>query len=245
MIAEDWLLMLGRDGLVQDVDGGAPASWIARRIDDCADLPEAVRAAARRLVREIGGPLSSTLVRRARVGPGYAGGPSFTLIAVEAIPIRPDTTALGPLLRDALAPLLRQAEEDRVSLRVEVPDEPLAIAVDTDKIAWAVATLVGNALRYVRRGDGAVPGGHVVLRVTPSAPQRMVSLTVHDDGPGIPTSVRPWLLAPNPATGRVAGVALRLVHDIVTAHGGGMVIKSSTEPSERGTSVTLWLPLRA
>lgn len=118
------------------------------------------------------------------------------------------------------------------------------MSIDADKIAWAVTTLVGNALRYVRRGDDAMPGGNVLLRVAHNGPQQMVSITVHDDGPGIPASVRPWLLAPNPDTGRVAGVALRLVHDIVAAHGGGMVIKSSTEPSERGTTVALWLPVR-
>ena len=240
----DWLIMLSRDGLVEAVDGGAPASWIARRVDDCAGLPDAVRAAARRMVREVAGPLSSTLVRRARVAREHDGAPSFTLLSVEAIPIRPASLALGPLLRAALAPLLEQAARDFVSLRLELPEATDAMPVDADKIAWAVTTLVGNALRYVRRGDDSMPGGNVVLRVAHNGPQRMISITVHDDGPGIPPSVRPWLLAPNPETGRVAGVALRLVHDIVAAHGGGMVIKSSTDPTERGTAVTLWLPVR-
>lgn len=83
----DWLLMLSRDGIVEAVDGGAPASWIARRVDACTGLPDAVRATARRLVREVAGPLSSTLVRRARVEREHARAPSFTLISVEAIPI--------------------------------------------------------------------------------------------------------------------------------------------------------------
>ena len=73
----------------------------------------------------------------------------------------------------------------------------------------------------------------------------MINVTVEDDGLGIPHSVRPWLFEPDPETGRAAGVGLRLVHDIVAAHGGGMVIKSSSEPRERGTAVTLWLPVRS
>ena len=47
----------------------------------------------------------------------------------------------------------------------------------------------------------------------------------------------------DPETGQAAGIALRLVHDVVAAHGGGMVIKSSTDLGDRGTSVTLWLPV--
>jgi hypothetical protein len=50
------------------------------------------------------------------------------------------------------------------------------------------------------------------------------------------------LLAPD--AGEAAGVSLRLVHEVVGAHGGGMVIKSSTAPEDRGTAVTLWLPVR-
>jgi len=40
-------------------------------------------------------------------------------------------------------------------------------------------------------------------------------------------------------------MSLRLVHDIVGAHGGGTVIKSSTAPEDWGTAVTLWIPVRA
>ena len=246
MEGTDWLLMLSRDGTVEAVDGGAPASWVSRRVDDCAGLPEEVRGAARKLVRELSQPLAGTLLRRVRVGADAPGSPSFTLIAVEAIPIRPAEIALAPLIRRALEPLARQAAAELVSLQLDLGDEAtLSVSIDADKLAWALGAIVGNALRYVRRGDGVTPGGHVRVRVAHSAVQRMVNITVQDDGPGIPASVRPWLLQPDPKTGRAAGIGLRLVHEIVAAHGGGMVIKSSAEPSERGTAVTLWLPVRA
>jgi two-component system sensor histidine kinase QseC len=245
MPSTDWLLMLNRDGVVEAVDGGAPAGWVARRVEDCAGLPEAVKSAARRLVRDVAQPLAGTLVRRERVDPEAPGAPSFTLIAVEAIPIRPAEVSLAPLIRRALEPLSQQAAAENVSLELELADEAkLAASIDADKIAWALSALVGNALRYVRRGDGALPGGNIRVRAGHNAPQRMMNVTVQDDGPGIPASVRPWLLTPHPETGRTAGVGLRLVHDIVAAHGGGMVIKSSAEPRERGTTVTLWLPAR-
>jgi signal transduction histidine kinase len=245
MEGTDWLLMLARDGTVEAVDGGAPTSWLARRVEDCADLPEAVKGAARKLLRDLAQPLAGTLLRRARVAPEAPGEPSFTLLAVEGILVRPAETALGPLVQRALDPLVRQAEAELVSLEIDLAGEaPQTLSIDADKIAWALAAVVGNALRYMRRGDGAMPGGNIRVRAARSAARRMVSITVQDDGPGIPPSVQPWLLAPDPSTGRAAGIGLRLVHDIVAAHGGGMVIKSSSEPSQRGTTVTLWLPVR-
>jgi signal transduction histidine kinase len=241
----DWLLLLSREGTILAVDGGAPSAWLSRRVDDCAGMPEGVRAAARQLLRDLSQRPSTAILRMLRAAPEHPGAPSFSLIAVEAIPIRPTEVALGPLLRHALEPLIEQAAAESVSLRLELADDlPAAVSVDADKIVWAVTTLAGNALRYVRRGDAALQGSKVRVLLGYGAAQQMVNVTVQDDGPGIPADVRPWLLEPNPETGRAAGVALRLVHDIVAAHGGGTVIKSSTEATGHGTTVTLWLPIR-
>ena len=245
MESEDWLLMLSRDGLVEAVDGGAPAGWVTRRIDECSGLPEEVKIAARKLVRDLAQPLSSTLVRRVRMPPERPGAPSYTLLALEAILLHPADVALEPLLRRALEPLMRQARVADVSLDIEVGvGVPAQISVDAPKIAWAVTALVGNALRYVRRGSVIMPGGNVGVALAYNASQRMVSVTVEDDGPGIPANVQARLLASGPDGGDATGVSLRLVHDVLAAHGGGMVIKTSTGPTDRGTVVTLWIPVR-
>ncbi len=155
----DWLIMLGGDGVVTAVEGGAPPSWIRRRIDECSGMPEAVRAAARAFVRGLSRPLSSSGVRRARIAPEAPGSPSFTLLAVEAIPLRPVEVSLDALIRRALQPLTVQADSAHVTLRIETAaDLPRRIAIDGEKIAWAATVLVGNALRHVRRGTAAMPG---------------------------------------------------------------------------------------
>jgi signal transduction histidine kinase len=244
MPVPDWLLLVNRDGLVEAVDGGAPHMWIRRRIDECSGLPEAVRSAARALVRELAQPRVDTLVRRIAIPAERPDAPSYTLLAVEAILVRPTEVVLAPFLHRALEPLARQAEAAAVTLRIEMgTDVPARVAVDAPKISWVVTALVGNALRYVRRGRGGMPGGHIGVRVAHGAPQRMLSITVEDDGPGMEADVQSRLLAPN-VDGDATGVSLRLVHDVVAAHGGGMVIKSSSAPEDRGTAVTLWLPVR-
>ncbi len=240
----DWLVMLGGDGVVTAVEGGAPVAWVRRRIDDCAGVPAAVLVAARAFIRGLSRPFAGSVVRRTRLPPDGPGLPSFTLIAVEAIPLRPVEVSIEAVVRRALQPLMVQADAAQVSLRVEVADElPQRISIDGDKIAWAATVLVGNALRHVRRGTVTLPGCQIVVRLAHKAAQGMISIHVEDDGDGMPPGVRRWLLEEDPDTGLAAGIALRLVHDVVAAHGGGMVIKSSTELGDRGTSVTLWLPL--
>lgn len=240
----DWLVMVGGDGTVTAVLGGAPTAWIRRRVEDCAGMPEAVQAAARAFVRGLARPLSSTVVRRSRVASAGPGSPSFTLLSVEAIPLRPAEVALEALIRRALQPLMVQAESAHIALRIEVAEDlPRRTSLDGEKIAWAATVLVGNALRHVRRGSEAVSGGQIVVRLAYRDAQKMISIHVEDDGAGMTDTVRRWLLEENPETGQSAGIALRLVHDVVAAHGGGMVIKTSTDPNDRGTGVTLWLPV--
>lgn len=236
---DDWLLLIGADGLVQAVDGGAPASWVMRHVNECAGLPAEVQAAARRLARDA----TQAAVRRIRVPRAEPGSPSFTLLAVEAILVRPAEVDVRALIQRALEPLVRQAESSGIGLRIEASSEAdLSASLDAPKIVWAVTTLVGNALRYVRRGGLRLPGGHITVRLARAEAPRMLRITVEDDGPGIPSGVLSRLL-PGSGDGDALGVALRLVHEVVIAHRGGMVIKSSSEPEDRGTEITLWLPL--
>jgi signal transduction histidine kinase len=245
MANPDWLLMLGRDGTIESVEGGAPESWVSRRVEECG-VPDEVKSAARRLVRDLARPSPHSLVRRVRVEPHQPEAPSYTLLAVEGILLRPAEVAFEPLIRGALQPLVRQAEGSGVSLRIEAQaDLPARISIDAAKIAWAVTALVGNALRYVRRGSATRPGGDVGVMLAHSAAQDMVSITVEDDGPGIPADVQARLLVSSADCDRGTGVSLLLVHEVVGAHGGGMVIKSSTAPEDRGTAVTLWIPVRS
>ena len=236
--AKDWLLLIGADSVVEAVEGGAPSTWVRRRVDDCAELPSEVRAAARRLARD---PASAP-VRRIRVAPEHPGAPSFTLIAVEGILVRPSEVEVGALLQRALEPLALQAESAGLRLHIDLAAAPVRASIDAPKIVWAITTLVGNALRYVRRAGLRLPAGHVAVRLARADSAHMLRITVEDDGPGIGPDVLSRLL-PGSADGDVVGVALRLMHEVVSAHRGGMVIKSSNQPHDRGTEVTIWLPM--
>ncbi len=69
-----------------------------------------------------------------------------------------------------------------------------------------------------------------------------VSITVDDDGPGIPPEKRAYLFKRAPGTTHAVGLALMLVLDVVTAHGGTVEVATATQGQDRGTRITLRLP---
>ncbi len=127
---------------------------------------------------------------------------------LQAIPLRAIATNLPELLLGALEPLETQANHVDVSLRLEGPESLPPVMIDPEKIAWAVTTLVGNAMRFVKRGNRHMPGGSITVRLAREGDDVLVS--VEDDGPGIPDAKVPYLFKRAPgavhAAGRTVGI---------------------------------------
>jgi signal transduction histidine kinase len=157
-------------------------------------------------------------------------------IRIDGIPLRRAYTPLVETILRALDPLIVQATQARVALVVERSEFTATTAhLDGEKIAWALVTLVGNALRHTTAG-GTI---HVRLR---SAGSEHLELTVEDNGAGIPEARLRHLFEHDPATGRRAGLALVLVRDIVVAHGGTVAV--SRGKHGKGSLFSLQIPLR-
>ncbi len=161
----------------------------------------------------------------------------------DAIPLRRSSTDLVALLTGTIEPLARQAEALDVSLSIDAAPDTPRVAVDPEKIAWAVATLVGNALRFVRRGTRRLPGGSI--RVHVGADGGGVVITVEDDGPGIPAEKCARLFRRGEGVTHGTGLALMLIEDVITAHGGTVQVQSKCSGFGSGTAVTLRLPTAA
>jgi signal transduction histidine kinase len=160
----------------------------------------------------------------------------------KAILLRCEEMDVATLLRSSLRPLIEQAKEQQIELRVETLGEVPKLAIDPEKLAWGVATLVGNALRYVSRGNDVRPGGSVLVHVEHDEAANEIAIAVQDDGPGIAAEKLPYLFERSSGALHALGLALSLVRDIVAAHGGRVEVESRSDPDEHGTSITLRLP---
>jgi signal transduction histidine kinase len=120
-------------------------------------------------------------------------------------------------------------------------DLPATASLDEDKIAWALGTLIGNALRHIPRGSFFHGGGEIVVHAARKPDSGEIMIEVTDDGPGIPADKVPLLFQPAPYQRRV-GYALILAREIVEAHGGRMEVESTDDPLTHGTTIRMVLP---
>src|SRR5690606_19183556 len=123
-------------------------------------------------------------------------------------------------------------------LELDLPDRPVLISADARRVEQVVGNLVSNAIKYSPDGG--------TIRVSVSASGDEASITVRDEGIGIPRSEIEELFAPfrrrsidrHGIPG--AGLGLFVVKRIVSAHHGSIDVDS--EP-EKGSMFRVRLPL--
>lgn len=143
---------------------------------------------------------------------------------------------LGEVVRSALS-LTGKRVPEGPSLVLREPDGggPELLASRTD-LEQAVANVIQNALE-------SADGGDVDVIVTTTFDDDHATLTVADDGRGIPDEHQQFIFDPFYTTRRErggTGLGLSMAHAVVTAHGGTIELESTLG---RGTTVTIELPL--
>jgi signal transduction histidine kinase len=119
---------------------------------------------------------------------------------------------------------------------------PTPLHLDAEKVAWAVTTLVGNALRYVQAAPPPAEGARIDVRASFDAAAGEITITVTDNGPGIPKESVARLFKRDGLNVLGTGLALLVMADVCAAHGGRIAVESRTSASDRGTSVQLTFP---
>ena len=141
----------------------------------------------------------------------------------------------GAILRQAVVEYELLAKETGGRIIAHIPDEPLVVSADRDRVLQVLGNLIGNSLKHARgapidisveRGDEA----HAVI-------------AVKDQGPGIPTTELPHVFD-RYWSGRTkkggAGLGLAIAKGIVAAHGGNIAVDSS---QGKGAKFFFTLPL--
>jgi two-component system OmpR family sensor kinase len=124
--------------------------------------------------------------------------------------------------------------------RLDLPDEPVTVTGDEHRLHQVVTNLINNASRHTPAGTTVTVGAR-----PPAGTGEQVTITVHDDGPGIPDDLAGHVFerftrgdsSRTRASGG-AGLGLSLVQAITEAHGGSARVES--QPGS--TTFTLSLP---
>jgi len=146
--------------------------------------------------------------------------------------LRPDD------LRAAVESAVEQAEPsaDRrgITLDLVLPDGPIRIRHDPQRIGQVVANLVGNAIKFTPRG------GRVTVEA--QAVRDGARIDVTDTGVGIDASELPHIFErfyrgsrANEARGSGSGLGLAIVRSIVEMHGGTVAVTSRLGTGSRFT----------
>ena len=129
---------------------------------------------------------------------------------VRLPPPAPRPTDVRALLRGIARLLQPQSTERRIQWHLDLPDEPLTIALDTQQLEQALLNVAKNALEAIGHD------GNIWVRATTGPPM----LTIENDGPALTPEVQQRLFTPFFSTKRDGqGIGLTLVRDVLLAHG--------------------------
>lgn len=185
--------------------------------DDVRDRAERIKSVTDRMIR-----LGQQLLVLARADPGIRPQDSFARID------------LCEWVRETGATWLGRARAQQVDLELIAPDTPVWIDADALLLGELLGNLIDNALRYA---EGAT---RIRLHVGANPP----SLTVEDDGVGIPPDERERVFeafyrSPRSAAGG-SGLGLAIVREIAGAHGAFWNLVS--RPEYPGTRLSVVFP---
>jgi two-component system, OmpR family, sensor histidine kinase BaeS len=157
-------------------------------------------------------------------------------LALELSPL--DVRAIVRAAADAAAPDARDRE---VELQHRLPDRPLTLTGDRDRLTQVLSNLLRNALEHTPAG------GRITVSAEPVDDQ--VHIEIRDTGAGIAPEHLPQVFErffrADPARRHVAGsgIGLTISRAIVQGHGGN--ITAHSDGRGRGATFTVRLPRRA
>ncbi len=162
---------------------------------------------------------------------------NMTRLEYGALKPRRTPVDLRELVGAARSDLKRQLEEH--ALAVDLPADLPRVDVDPVLIGQAVVNVLENATKYAPAGSS--------IRIGARVANAMVTLSVSDDGPGIPASEREkvfdlfYRVSEGDRRPTGTGLGLAIVRGFVEAHGGR--VRALGGADGRGTIIEMDLPI--
>jgi two-component system, OmpR family, sensor histidine kinase BaeS len=159
---------------------------------------------------------------------------TLALAESGSLQLKKEPTELYSFLREVTSVFQSQASAAGVTISVDVADDLPLLEIDPARMRQVLANLLANDLRYSPAGS--------TIRLTGESDGKNVSITVQDDGPGIPPEDLEHIFErfyKSTDSGGM-GLGLAIAKHLVEAHGGSI---SAENASERGTIFRIRLPL--
>jgi C4-dicarboxylate-specific signal transduction histidine kinase len=153
---------------------------------------------------------------------------------VESGAFRPST--VESVVRDVVGLVKTQKDVRVVDVEVEVPDEPVTVALSPQRLTQVLLNLLLNAAGAVR----GVSKPTILVRVTTD--DARVRVTVEDNGPGVPADMRERIFLPFVTTkdvGEGTGLGLSVCRGLVEGAGGKIYVDAEYT---RGARFVVELP---
>lgn len=165
----------------------------------------------------------------------------LSLAEAGELPLKKQPTNLSELIRRLAANFQPQLDEKQIKLIVEVPEKPITIDIDPDRIGQVFLNLLSNAQRHTP-AEGRIT---VAVREAPTELQ----ISVTDTGPGIASEDLPYVFErfwrgdkSRSRHSGGSGLGLAIAKQLVEAHGGRIWVESH---QGGGTTFTFALPKSA
>ena len=169
---------------------------------------------------------------------------------------------MGDIIRDACDLARRDGVPGGITLRAELAglaDGGGVVLADRTQIQQVLLNLVRNAAEAmvshgVRGVDGALgglggPGHEGMIAITASVCSGSMTITISDNGPGIPDEIADRLFQPFVSTKQTGmGIGLVICHTIIEGHGGRLVHERRSPGEPAGSAlfrITLPVPQHA
>jgi Na+/proline symporter/nitrogen-specific signal transduction histidine kinase len=162
-------------------------------------------------------------------------------IQSEASPLRLEALDMIPLIRNTTAGMAQLFAERGIQVLLRLPDDPLLLTGDRDRLVQVLLNLLSNALKFCPETQGRV-------EITAFQRQEKIVLRVQDNGPGIPPDAQAMIFEKftqvhSAALGKPHGTGLGLfiTQTIVQQHGGSIKVESN---AGTGTCFEVSLPIK-
>ncbi|MCC6800054.1 MAG: GAF domain-containing protein [Anaerolineae bacterium] len=146
------------------------------------------------------------------------------------IPLYCRPVALVALIEEVIAIQWPEAERKNILLRASLPDQPLVVNADPQRISQVITNLVNNAINYTSEG------GTITIELASADPRdtgsgRQAAIRVRDTGIGIPVEMLPQVFEPffraNEEVAAGTGLGLTIAREIVHLHHGSITVDSA------------------